>query len=102
MIIKHLKIFLKRNRCTFLIGGCSKAPEKKDYVARVNNEFLTREELNNKLKTPGNENFYKNEIIRNWINKELLYQKALKEGIADDSTYISLIEDSKKELALIK
>ena len=52
------------------------------------------------LLAPGNKNFYKNEIIRNWINKELLYQRAIKDGITNDSDYTHLVEDSKKELAV--
>ncbi len=80
--------------------GCSKAPEKKEYVARVNDKYLTQEELDNMLGSSENKNFYKNEIIRNWINNELLYQKAVKEGITNDNEYKNLVENSKKELAV--
>lgn len=107
MIIINLKIFFKRNNCIFLIlfipfflVGCTKEPEKKEYVARVNDKYLTQNELNNKLLAPDNENFYRNEIIRNWIDKELLYQSAVKEGITNDSNYTRIVEDSKKELAV--
>jgi len=102
-----LKIFLERNNCIFLIlfisfffTGCTKEHEKKEYVASVNDKILTQEELNNMMLAPGNKNFYKNEIIRNWINKELLYQEATKEGITSDSSYVSLLNNSKKELAV--
>ena len=80
--------------------GCSKAPEKKEYVARVNDKYLTQEELDNMLGSSENKNFYKNEIIRNWINQELLYQKAVKEGITNEKDYKGLVENSKKELAV--
>ena len=83
-----------------ILAGCSKEHEKKEYVARVNNKFLTQEELNNMQMTPGNKNFYKDEIIRNWINNELLYQKAIKEGITDDGHYKRLMDESRKELAV--
>jgi len=83
-----------------ILAGCTKEPEKKEYVARVNDKFLTQEELNNMLQTADNKNFYKDEIIRNWINNELLYQKAIKEGITDDSLYKRLTDESKKELAV--
>ena len=52
------------------------------------------------LLAPANKNFYKNEIVRNWINKELLYQKAVKEGITKENGYVHLMENSKKELAV--
>jgi PPIC-type PPIASE domain len=80
--------------------GCSKEPEKKEYVARVNDKYLTQEELNNMLQSADNKNFYKDEIIRNWINNELLYQKAIKEGITDESLYKRITSESSKELAV--
>ena len=107
MITKNLKIYSKRNNyfllilfIPFFLAGCTKEPEKKEYVARVNDKYLTQEELNRMLLVKGNKNFYKNEIIRNWINKELLYQRAIEEGITNDSDYTRLVEDSKKELAV--
>ena len=69
-------------------------------MARVNDKYLTQQELNNMLLASSNKNFYKDEIIRDWINKELLYQKAIKEGITKESNYTLLVEDSKKELAV--
>lgn len=82
------------------LSACSKEPQRKDYVARVNDKYLTQEELNNMLSSSESKNFYKNEIIRNWINKELLYQKAVKEGITGEKEYKDLMENSKKELAV--
>ena len=84
----------------FFLSACSKEPKKKEYIARVNNNFLTQEDLNNMLPDTGNKNFYKNELIRNWINKELLYQEAVKEGVTNGSDYTRLLQDSKKELAV--
>ena len=102
-----MKIYSKRNNyfllilfIPFFLVGCTKEQEKKEYVARVNDKYLTQKELNNMLLITGNRNFYKNEIIRNWINKELLYQRAVEEGITNDSDYTRLVEDSKKELAV--
>ena len=83
-----------------ILAGCSKEPEKKEYVARVNDKYLTQEELNNMLQSSDNKNFYKDEIIRNWINNELLYQKSVKEGITDESLYKRLTDESRKELAV--
>ena len=102
-----MKIYSKRNNyfllilfIPFFLAGCTKEPEKKEYVARVNDKYLTQKELNNMLLVKGNKNFFKNEIIRDWINKELLYQRAIEEGITNDSDYTRLVEDSKKELAV--
>ena len=78
--------------------GCGKEKTKKDFVARVNNAYLTKDELAAMIDT-GSSNYYKSEIIRNWINKELLYQEAEKEGILKDDEFNRLLNDSKKELA---
>ncbi|MDR3625728.1 MAG: peptidylprolyl isomerase [Ignavibacteriaceae bacterium] len=51
------------------------------------------------IDTNSTSNFYKNEIIRNWINKEVMYQEALKKGILKESEFNRLIENSKRELA---
>lgn len=105
-----MKISLKRSIKTasnyFIIialvtalGGCSKESPKKSYIARVNNSYLTSEELGSMVDT-SRHSLYRNEIIRNWINKELLYQKALKDGITDDKEFNRVINDTRKELAV--
>jgi hypothetical protein len=107
LIIKNLKNYSQLNNnfifillVSVILAGCSKEPEKKEYVARVNDKYLTQEELNNMLQSSDNKNFYKDEIIRNWINNELLYQKAVKEGITDETLYKRLTDESRKELAV--
>jgi hypothetical protein len=85
---------------TAVIFGCGKEPDRTDYVAKVNNAYLTRDELNNMLDSSfRNDNFYRDELIRNWINRELLYQEAVKEGIPDEEEFKKVISDSHKELA---
>lgn len=81
------------------IGGCSKEAPKKDYVARVNGSYLTADEMNSLIDSTRQDS-YKNEIIRNWINKELLYQKALNEGIANDEDFARVLKNARKELAV--
>jgi len=79
--------------------SCGKESSQKNFVARVNNSYLTSEELASMIDTNKASNFYKNEVIRNWINKEILYQTAVKDGILKEDKFKSVIEDSKKELA---
>ena len=79
--------------------SCGKESSQKNFVARVNDSYLTSKDLATLIDTGKANNFYKNEIIRNWINKEVLYQTAVKEGILKEDKFKSLIEDSKKELA---
>jgi len=82
-----------------VLDGCSKEPEKTGYVARVNETYLTTEELNSLIDSSTVSTFYRNEIIRNWIDKEVLFQEAIKEGVPDEQQFNNLIAKSKKELA---
>jgi hypothetical protein len=98
---KHLKISLGLAVLLFaaaVLSGCGKEKTKKDFVARVNNAYLTKDELAAMIDT-GSSSTYKSEIIRNWINKELLYQEAEKKGILKDAEFNRLLDNSKKELA---
>ena len=82
-----------------LFSGCGNEQEKTDYVARVNNSFLTRDEFSHIIDTSVASNVQKNEVIRNWIDRELVYLQAKKEGITGNKEYNMLIKDSEKELA---
>lgn len=104
-IIQNLKKHLwNRNNLyivffTAVVIGCGKETDKKDYVARVNDSFLTKNDLEEISDTSFGNNFYRNEIIRNWIDEELLYQQAVNEGIIDDEEFIKIINNSRRELA---
>ncbi len=79
--------------------GCGKDESKTEYVAKVNDSYLTSEELSEIIDTMNTSRFYRNEIVRNWINRELLYQEAMKQGILDQEKYARILNNSKKELA---
>jgi hypothetical protein len=82
-----------------LLAGCGKETPQRDFVAKVNNTYLSKEDLQAIIDSvPGN-NQFRSEIIRNWVIRECLYQQAVKEGILKSSEYQKIIEDSKKELA---
>ncbi|MHB1688889.1 MAG: peptidyl-prolyl cis-trans isomerase [Ignavibacteriaceae bacterium] len=83
-----------------ILSGCGKEKVKKDFVARVNNSYLTKEQLSSMMNGYDGKNFYREEVIRNWINREVLYQEAVKNGILKESSFDSLLENSKKELAI--
>lgn len=79
--------------------GCGKDEDRTEFVAKVNNTYLTSDELNSIIESDKAGNFYTGEVIRNWINRELLYQEALRQGIIDNNEFKKLIEISQKELA---
>lgn len=100
--IKHLRITNKFQAVFFaaaVLTGCGEKPEQTDYVARVNDSYLTEEEFESLVDTNSAHTFYKNEIIRNWIDKEILFQEAVKSGLVDDQKFKSLIDKSKKNIA---
>lgn len=97
--IKRTSKYFALAAILFTIGGCSKEAPKKDYVAKVNGSYLTANEMNSLIDS-SRQSSYKNEIIRNWINKELLYQKALKDGITSDEEFTRVLKNTRKELAV--
>ncbi len=102
--LKHLQIsnLLIIFLTAALFFGCGKEKKKIDYVARVNDSFLTKDEYHKLLAESSNKNFYKAEVIRNWINRELLYQEAKSEGIEKSDEFKKTIEESRKDLAIAK
>ena len=82
-----------------LLTGCEQEQQKTNYVARVNDSYLTAEELAAMVDTNSSTTFFRNEVIRNWINRELLYQQAMKEGILKGKNYKRILDKSEKELA---
>jgi hypothetical protein len=81
-----------------IVNGCTKEKQKEKYVARVNNQYLTEKQLD-KMTGTSQEHLYRSEVIRNWINREVLYQEASRQGILNDSVFKDLLGQSKKELA---
>jgi hypothetical protein len=82
-----------------VFSGCGKDESKAEYIAKVNDSYLTSKELAEMTDTMNINRFYRNEIVRSWINRELLYQEAMKEGILDQEKYDRIVTSSKKELA---
>jgi PPIC-type PPIASE domain len=83
-----------------ILYGCGKEAPKKEYVAKVNDSYLTRADLASMIDSGSGKNFYKNEVIRDWINKELLYQEAKSSGILNDAEFKKIKDKSEKELVV--
>ncbi|GAB4296461.1 MAG: hypothetical protein Kow0098_19660 [Ignavibacteriaceae bacterium] len=99
MLLKRNKIIFIAFAAAFFIG-CSKEKPRSDYIARVNETYLTENDLyrmaDSSLVTSAE---YRTEIINNWIEKELLFQVAEDEGITTDENFKFIIDNSEKELA---
>lgn len=101
---KHLKtqnkLFLMILITAVVLNSCGKESSKKEYVARVNNNYLTQQDLSAIIDSGYGKDLYKNEIIRNWIDKELLYQQAEKSGILKDKEFLKVRDESEKQLVV--
>lgn len=87
--------------CGIVLFSCEKEKDvERDYVARVNEMYLTKSELFDELRSLKYEKKFREEYVRNWINKELLYLKAVEEGILSSDKFQKTIDISKKELAV--
>ena len=82
-----------------ILTGCGKEQPKTEYVARVNDAYLTKIELASLIDTTMVNTLHKSEVIRNWVNREILFQEAKNEGILQQDDYKGLINNSGKELA---
>ena len=99
---RHLKKHTKLFFCilaAIIIAGCGEEKKEAGYVARVNNSYLTKDEITRMIDTSSAGQFQKNEVIRNWINREILFQEAEKEGILKQNDFNRLLKNSEKELA---
>lgn len=99
---KHLR--LKINKTLILFGlltfvACSKEEKKEDYIARVNDSYLTREEFASLVDTSKLSPVEKEQVIKDWIYRELLYQKAKDDKIVNRDDYKNIMSASSKELA---
>lgn len=83
-----------------LFISCSKEEKQKSYLAKVNDSYLTREELASLVDTSNLDASEKNALIKDWIYNELLFQKALDEGITDDDNFNNILQNSYKKLAI--
>ena len=79
--------------------ACTKEQKKDDFIARVNDSYLTREEFSSLVDTTILNPAQKDQIIKNWIYQEILYQKATEEGITKQEDYQNILKISSYELA---
>lgn len=70
-----------------------------DFIARVDDSFLTEEDLTHDIDTVRLQKSRKDEYIRNWIENEIFYKEALSEDINKDEEYLRAVEKNRKELA---
>lgn len=86
---------------SFGVAGCSKEEKSDKYVAKVNESVLTEEQIKMGLSENQNKGKYRSEFINSWIQNEILFQEAQKEGITNEKEFNTVLDRSKKELAAV-
>ena len=79
---------------------CSEEKKNDEFVARVNDSYLTREDIASLVDTSQTDISEINFLIKDWIKNELLFQQAIDEGITDRKIYDDVLLKSSKELAV--
>jgi PPIC-type PPIASE domain len=69
-------------------------------VARVDQAFLSEDEIANPNDSLGRAPQYRNEQIVEWVNDELLYQEALRQGLGSDPEVRHQMEAATKKLLI--
>lgn len=81
-----------------LLAGCSREAERPPYVARVDESVLTEDDLAASRNSPGD--VHSREFINNWVTTELLYQEAVRRGLANSVDLQRQLEAVKKQFAI--
>ncbi len=94
----------KLNSVLIILGflslvSCGENKKSEIIIARVGDAVLTKSQLEKALASDRYKRKYKEEFIRQWIETELLFKKAIDENILSDSLFNEILSESKKELA---
>lgn len=81
------------------IVSCREPEQQKNYIAKVGNSYLTVKDVEEYLGSVFDTTDSKIQLyVNKWIEKELLYQEALKKGYADSNNLEKQITDIRKQL----
>ncbi len=99
-----MPISLRKNRTALLsllvllFISCSEKKEN-NYIARVGDYFLTESMIDDAISDNGKSKIFREEFIRKWIEKRVIYLSAIDKGIVESKKYFKLIDEAKLEIA---
>ena len=85
------------------LAGCGQEAAVPDYVARVGDRYLTREELSAALESHPflqDSTEAQQQIIEQWVNNELLYQEARRRKLRNDPDVRRLLEENERSVLI--
>ncbi|MCK6606260.1 MAG: hypothetical protein L6Q59_15290 [Ignavibacteriaceae bacterium] len=100
----HIKPILNKGFIlvpVLFLAGCSEEQPTGKYVARVENSYLYEKDFQTELDTLKISKTVRDEYIRNWIDKEILFLEAEKKGLNNKEEYKRLLRKAEKEIASI-
>jgi hypothetical protein len=84
--------------------GCNTPPSTDDYVARVGEHYLTREELQSALQSSASplqdSTVTRQQIVERWVENELLYQEAQRRGLRNDDEVQRLLLENERSVMI--
>jgi len=83
------------------ISACEKQVNEKEYVARIGDSILTEEDIKKavpSLTSYQTRSSVVQEIVQNWIQRELLFLEAVDMGLAQDENLEKQVDDYRKVL----
>lgn len=81
-----------------ILSGCSNDDKNKP-AAKVDDQVLTDKDISYLLDSSSFKNYNRDELIREWVELQLLYKEAEAENILTSKEYTTLINVSKSKLA---
>ena len=84
---------------SFFILSCEQQKEKKKFVAKVEDSLLTSEDILALSKIERNKYLVEGELVRNWIDSEVINKEAQSEGVYNSKEFLDLIETQKIKFA---
>jgi len=75
----------------FFMSSCAEK-EEESYIVKVGNSYLTEENISEYLNSKKNVHKFREEFIREWIEKELIYLDAVEKGILNSDEFNDIVK----------
>ena len=85
----------------FVISSCSQRADQTQEIARVDDQSLTSEKIHKFFDTTsGISEMQVRMFARQWVNSEILYQEAKRQGLDHSESVLQNLEDARRQLSI--
>ena len=86
---------------TVIVSSCEKREQKRGYLARVGDSYLTEEQVEGAGDSSIiSSNTRLREYVSQWVNNELLYQEAKRQRVENSEDFQKLLSSTRKRLSI--